>query len=162
MAYSTGRDLHVNIPLSNVVMAYQPKGMIAEQIAPIVPVMKQSDAFTIYSVAEALTLEDDYRAPSTEAAKIYRSISSDTYFAKGHSLKDDISYEDLRNADANFIFLTRENRDKYIKIKLYLNWERRLALNVTSTSNVGSSSAVGSNWSDLVSGHSDPIADIVQ
>jgi hypothetical protein len=160
MGYSTGKDLHVNVPLSNVVMAYNPTGMIADQIAPMVPVSKQSDAYTIYSVAEALTIENYERAPKTEAVKIYRSLSSGTYFCKGYAAKDDISYEDLRNKDAGFVFLSEANRANYLKNKLYLGREYRAALTITSTSNVGSSSAVGSNWSELRNGYSDPVADV--
>jgi hypothetical protein len=160
MAFSTGKDLHVNVPLSRIAMAYQPTGMIAPEIAPIVTVNKQSDAYTIYSIADAYRIEEDKRAPGGEAQKIYRSISSATYFADNYALKDDIPYEDIENADAGLLLTKRSERVKYVKNKLYLNWERRLALQVTSGSNVGSYSGVGSNWSDATDGNSDPIGDI--
>ena len=160
MGFSTGKDLHVNVPLSRIVMAYEPKGMIADQIAPIVPVTKQSDAYTIYSIAEAYQIEKDKRAPGEEANIITRSISSDTYFADNYALKDDLPYEDIENADAGILLTKRATRARYVKNKLMHNWEYRLALQVTSTSNVGSSSAVGSNWSDGATGHSDPMADL--
>lgn len=161
MAYSTGKQLHVNVPLTQIAMAYEPKGMIPDQIGPVVTVNKQSDAYTIYSIAEAYQIEEDKRAPGTEAQVIYRSISSDTYFADNYALKDDIPYEDIQNADAGLLLTKRSERVKYIKNKLYLNWEYRLALQCTSTSNIGSSSAVGSNWSDATDGNSDPIGDIL-
>lgn len=160
MGFSTGKDLHVNVPLSKIAMNYMPDNIIADQIAPIVPVNKQSDGYTIYSIAEAYKIEEDKRAPGTEAQVITRSVSSDTYFCNNHALKDDIFYEDIENADAGILLTKRSNRIMYIKKKLYLNWEYRLAEQVTSTSNIGSSSAVGSNWSDPTNGQSDPIGDI--
>lgn len=160
MGFSTGKDLHVNVPLSRIAMNYEPQGIIADQIAPIVTVDKQSDAYTIYSIAESYKIEEDKRSPGAEAQKVYRSISSGTYFADNYALKDDIPYEDIENADAGIMLTKRSSRVRYIKKKLYLNWEYRLASAVTSTSNVGSSSAVGSNWSDKRDGYSDPIGDI--
>jgi len=160
MGYSTGKDLHVNVPLSKIAMTYEPQGIIADQIAPIVQVEKQSDAYTIYSIAESFKIEEDKRAAGTEAQKVYRSISSGTFFCDNYALKDDIPYEDIENADAGILLTKRSSRVRYIKKKLYLNWEYRLASTVTSTSNVGSSSAVGSNWSDKRDGYSDPIGDI--
>jgi hypothetical protein len=160
MGYSTGKDLHVNIPLSKIAMAYEPRNLIPEQVAPVVTVNKQSDAYTIYSIAEAFKLEEDKRAPGTEAQKIYRTVSSDTYFADNYALKDDIPYEDIENADAGMLLTKRAERVKYIKNKLYLNWEYRLAMQLTSGSNIGSYSGVGSNWSDATDGNSDPIGDI--
>ena len=157
---ATGRDLHVNVPLSNIAIAYTPYGMIADKIAPILPVGKQSDSYNIWSIADAYRIEEDKRAPATEANVIGRSVSSDTYFAKNYALKDKIPYEDIKNADAAFIMTERGERVKYIKNKLYLNWEYRVAMLCTSTSNIGSSSAVASDWSDEATGHSDPIGDL--
>jgi len=157
---ATGRDLHVNIPLANIAMVYTPYGMIADKIAPLVRVGKQSDSYNTWSLADAYRTEEDKRAPGTEANVIERSVSSDTYFAKNYALKDKIPYEDLKNADAAFIMTERGERVKYIKNKLYLNWEYRVGMLCTSTSNIGSSSAVASNWSDEATGHSSPMEDL--
>ena len=73
---ATGRDLHIDKHLSNVAMAYRPMGMIADLIAPIVPVGKQSDLYPVWSQADALRVEDDKRAPLTEANLITQDVSS--------------------------------------------------------------------------------------
>lgn len=155
----TGRDLHIDVPLSNVAIAYRPAGMIADQIAPIINVNKQSDGFYVYDIADAFRTEEDARAPGTEANVMTRNFSSDTYFADNYALMDRIPYEDLENADAKAIFTERGVRTQAIKDKLMLNWEVRLAAQVTNPSNVGSSSAVSSVWTDHV--NSDPIGDII-
>ncbi len=153
----TGKDVHVDVPLSNVAIAYRPQNLIAEEICPIVTVNKQSDAYYIWSLADALRTEDDKRAPGAEANVITRSMSSGTFFAYNYALKDRIPYEDIENADADFIFAERASRTEMLKDKLYLNWEYRVSRQVTSTSNVGSYSNVASAWT---APEADPIKDI--
>jgi len=155
---STGRDLHIDVPLSNVAIAYQPQGFIAEDLAPIVPVTKQSDAYPVWTVADAFRTEDDYRAPKTEANVIEFSVNSDKFFADNYALKDSISYEDLTNADAQWLITERSWRAESIKTKLTLNWEKRVALQCTSGSNVGSYSATASGWTDYT--NATPLDDI--
>jgi len=157
---STGRDVHIDVPLSNVAIAYRPEGFICDLIAPIVTVKKQSDGYYIWNIGDAYRTEDDKRAPATEANVISRSVSSGTYFAKNYALKDRIPYEDLKNADAGWVWSERSSRAEMVKDKLMLNWEYRLALQVTSGSNCGSYSAVASGWQDETAGNSDPVKDI--
>ncbi len=154
----TGQGVHVNKPLANVAIAYRPAGMIADQIAPIISVNKQADAYNIWNIADAFRITDDKRSPGTEANKIERDLSSGTYFAKNYALKDHVPYEDIKNADVGFLFTERSNRVEFIKDRLMLNYEYRVALQCTSGSNVGSYSAVGSAWSDYT--NSDPILDL--
>lgn len=157
---STGRDVHIDVPLSSVAIAYRPDRMIADQIAPIIPVQKQSDGYYIWSKADAFRVEDDLRAPGVEANVINRDVSSDTYYALGRALKDRIPYEDIANADAGFVFLERSSRVEFIKDKLMLSWEVRQANQVTSGTNVGSYSAVTSAWTAHGTGTSNPIGDL--
>lgn len=153
----TGHDVHIDVPLSQVAIAYTPKNLIADQIAPIVPVAKQSDGYYVWDIGDAYRVEDSNRAPGTEAHVIERAVSSGTYFAKNYAFKDRIPYEDLKNADASGVFLERQSRAEFIKSKLYLDWERRVALKVTSGTNVGSYSAVASGWTERRTNYSNPI-----
>lgn len=155
-----GKDVHVDVALSNVAIAYKPEGMIAELLCPVVSVPKQSDAYYIWSQADMFRTEDDKRAAGTEANKITRSISSGTFFADNYALKDNIPYEDIENADAGFLFTTRQSRVEFIKTKLLLNMEYRIAMQCTSTSNVGSSTTVGSAWTTYTATKSDPYANV--
>jgi len=154
----TGKDVHIDVPLSNVAIAYRPQNLIAEEICPIVTVPKQSDAYYVWSLADALRIEEDKRAPGAEANVITRSVSSGTFFAYNYALKDRIPYEDIENADAGFVFTERSSRVEMLKDKLYLGWEYRVALQCTSTSNVGSSTATASAWTDYT--NSNPIGNI--
>jgi len=157
---ATGRDLHINVPLSNIAMQYRPQGMIADLVAPIVSVQKQSDSYPVWSQGDALRIETDIRAPGMEANKITRDVSTDTYFARNYALKVDLTLEDRENMDPGFIGELRAGRAKFLKSKISLNWEKRLANQVTSGSNVGSYSTVTSDWMDSAIANSTPIANI--
>ena len=156
---ATGHDLHIDQHLSNVAISYEPKGMIADVIAPIVPVGKQSDTYIIWSHADAFRIEDDARAPGAEANKIERSVSSESYNAKNYALKMPLNLEDRENMDPVFIGNMREGRTKFIKSKLMLSWEQRVANLCTSGSNCGSYATVTSDWIDHTAGNSTPLAD---
>lgn len=146
-AYSTGPgDLHLSQLLTQMAMGYQPQGIIADKIFPIVRVAKQTDAYAVFSRQEALTIESTTRAPGTEARKITRSVTSATYTAKNYALKADLTLEDRVNMDAGFAAQLVGGRAKYVLNKLMLDWDRRVSLLVNSTSNVGSSSNVSSAW----------------
>jgi len=129
-------------------MYYLPHNIIADHIAPIVPVGKQSDHYTIFSRAEMLTVENTRRAPGTRANRITRSTTSETYYAENYALADFITLEDKVNADPIFVQKLLNGRAGYITNKLLLDWENRVAAQVTNTANVGSSSAVASAWTD--------------
>jgi len=155
---ATGHDVHIDVPLSNMAIAYRPEGMIGDLIAPVVSVQKQSDSYWVFAVQDAFRTEDDKRAPGDEAKRISRSISTDTFFCDNYALKDHIPYEDLENADAATVVTERSARAEWIKDRLMLNKELRVAQQCTSGSNVGSYSAIASGWTDYT--NADPIADI--
>lgn len=158
MGSVTAKDLHVDQVLSQFALDYRPDGMIADLIFPVVDVVKQSDFYAVFSRADALRIEDTARAPGTMANKISRGMSSGTYFAKNYALDYPIVLEDRENMDQLFLQKIYNGRVAYLMDKLMLDWENRIASKVTSGSNVGSYSAVGSSWSDL--DNSDPISDI--
>jgi len=157
MGTATGRDLHTDQNLSNVAMGYRADGFIADMIAPIVSVQKQSDKYVIFNRSDVLRVEDTKRAPGTEANVITRSVSSGTYFAENYALKDALVLEDRANMDAAYRNQLLNGRTGFITGKLQLDWENRVAAQVLNTSNVGSSTAVGSEWS---AGNADVIGDL--
>ena len=158
MPQSTGRDLHTDVLLSNVAIGYMVGDTIAGSISPVVQVGKQSDAYAIFSRADALRIEDTKRSPGTEANKVTRTISSDTYYAQNYALKYPITIEDRENADPIQKQNIINDGVRYITDKLMLDWENRVAGIVNSTSNVGSSAVVASEWD--VAASSDPLGDL--
>ena len=158
MGQSTGRDLHLDVLLSQMAIGYADNNLIAGTIAPVVIVDKQSDAYSVFSRADAFRIEEDKRSPGAEANKITRTISSDTYFAHNYALKYPITLEDRENADPVYRQNLWGDAAEYVTDKLMMNWERRVSTLVNATANVGSSAGVASEWDAAAS--SDPIGDL--
>ena len=158
MGQSTGRDLHIDRLLSQMAIGYADNTKIAGTIAPVVGVDKQSDMYSVFSRADAFRTEAAERSPGSEANKITRTISSDTYLAQNYALKLPITLEDRENADPVYRQNLWNDGAEYLTDKLMLGWEVRVAALVNATTNVGSSAGVASGWNSAAS--SDPIGDI--
>lgn len=153
---ATSKDLHIDAMLSEMAMGYRPEGMIADTIFPVVNVQKQSDLYAIFSRADRLRRQDTVRAPGAEAKIIHEDVSSATYYCNNYALKRSLVLEDRVNADPIYMSQLIDNRAQFILDHLLLDWEIRVATQVTNTSNVGSSSAVSSAWD----GAGDPLGDL--
>src|SRR5210317_179112 len=136
MGSATGvSDLHVDKVLTQMAIGYMVNTGIANRIAPTVTVDKQTDRYDVYSRADALRIEDTRRAPDSEARKVTREVSSGTYFADNYALSYPVVLEDKANMDPNRIQHLYNGRVEYITDKLNLDWENRVAGQVTSASN---------------------------
>lgn len=154
-------DLHIDKALTNMAMGYRPDGFIADMLFPIVPVQKQSDIYTIFSRADKLRRQTTRRAPGNEARRIEQSVSSDTFFCKNYALKSPVTLEDRENADPILLEGIVNGRAELVLDGLYLDWEVRVANQVTSGSNVGSYYATTSGW-NVTQGDGDPLADVFE
>lgn len=155
-AGATGRDLHIDVPLSNLTIGYEPQGLIAPLIYPIVSVDKESNVYYIWAKAESLRLHDAYRARGREANRINFDVSSDAYAVKNYALAMDLPLEDVDNADAPLDI--RGSAARRVTNGLNLAWENRIAVTLTSTTNMTSSTALINNWADLAD--SNPVDDL--
>lgn len=146
MGQATGRDLHVDGWLSQIALNYRPQGMIADQIAPIVSVAKETDVYPIFSRGEAFAVEDTRRSRGTEAKRVTRSVGSGNYVAKNYALAYDIPIEDQANMDAALSFELEAGAGRYLTDKLVLDWDQRVLLTVGSASNVSTGFVPSSSW----------------
>lgn len=156
---AVGRDLYLDLPLSQTIVDYRQEGMIADLIAPVVNVTKQSGAIIEFSQSDRWRIVDDRRAPGTEAKRYSVDVSSTLYYCNNYALQDGVTIEDRNNADPVFSAGLIDNAAISLTDKLMLNWDNRVSLQVTSASNVGSSAAVSSVWS-TVEGDGNPILDL--
>lgn len=156
--YLSGRAIHVDQNLSNMAINYRPTGFIAFDLAPIVNVGKQSDLYTIFEQADQFRAPDTRRARGEEARTIQTKVSSNGFYCENYALKGQIYMEDKANADAIYINQMEAGRVMTVQNGLFLSEETRMASQMFNTSNVGSSAAVTSSWTDPV--NSDPIGDI--
>jgi len=156
---ATGRDLHIDAPLSNILINYRPAESIVDKIFPIVPVAKQSDVYFTFDQGDLWRIPDTVRAPLTAAKMADFNVSSDTYFAKNYALATGISIEDAMNADQ--ILNLRQNKAQFIADILMLDWENRVATTVINTSNVGTFTGPQSGvWGEHAAGLADAVNDI--
>lgn len=159
-APSTGRDLHVDGPLSNVVVGRRPEGFIADMLMPITNVSKQSDMFYTYSHLEwyrDLPGNISLRAPGTEAKKVHLTVGSDTYFTPNYALGTDWPVEDEVNADE--VLQWAETQALFITDRLMMDYELRVADLAVTTTNVGTVTTIASVWTDHT--NATPLSDMI-
>lgn len=166
MPNPTQSDLHVNIPLTNVSVAYIPNAgdYVCQKVFPKVPVQKQSDLYWKWSKSDWRRTDVVKRAPGTESAGVGWNYTTDTYFAHVYAVHRDIDDQVRANADSNFNldsdsakFLTNQ-----MLLKRELDWtDTYFKTGVWSTEYTGVASGVGAGeflqWSDAAS---DPIKDV--
>lgn len=147
-APSTGRDLHIDVPLSNVVVGRRPEGFIADQLLPITPVSKQSDIYYKFNHGEGRRYEEGLtaRAPATEAKKVHMTVSSDTYFAPNYALATDWPVEDQVNADE--VLAWSESNALMLTDRLMMDYEVRVANLAVNTTNVYTVTTINTAWSN--------------
>lgn len=155
---ATGRDLHIDTPLTNMVIGYEPTGFIVQDIFPSVPVNKQSDKYYIWNKGDFFRVPNTLRSPKTKGRTVELNVSSHSYFADNYALLHEEPFENMANADT--ILSSREKRVRFLKNLLTLDWENRVASMITSGSNLGSYTTLTgtSQWSDYT--NSDPVANV--
>lgn len=155
-------DLHVNVPLTNVSVAYMQSAdsYIADKVFPKVPVKKQSDLYWKYSKSDWRRTDVARRAPSTETPGVGWNVDTDSYFAHVYGVHKDIDDQLRANADSNFL-LDRDSTEfvtNQLLLKRDIDWA-----STYFTTGVWDNNYDGDNdftkWSDAAS---DPISQVAQ
>lgn len=104
MANPTQSDLHVNVPLTNVSIAYIQKSdvYIADKVFPRVPVPHQSNLYYRYAKKDWRRTDVQRRAPGTETVGIGWNVDTDSYFCHVYGVHKDIDDQVRANADSVF------------------------------------------------------------
>jgi len=93
-------EVHIDAALTNLSVGYRNPAFIADLLAPVVPVRKQSDKYFIHDAErEVFRQSDDRRAPGAAANEVNFSLSTDNYYADDHALTSVIPDEERENAD---------------------------------------------------------------
>ena len=155
----TSRDVHIDRPLSNLVVGFEPQGTIVQSFLPIVNVSKQSDLYFKYDKGDFFRVPDTtIRAPKTKGRTAIFNVSSDSYYATNYALVDEMDYETLVNQDEPLRVDERSARNLFDLLNL--DMENRVAGVLTNGGNLGGTSAVASQWDSSAAGTSDPFGDI--
>ena len=102
MPQPTRSDLHVNRPLTNISVAYiqRAQDFVADKVFPIVPVMKQSDRYFVYTKDYWFRTGAARRAPSTESAGGgFHVDNTPNYFCDVWAWHQDVDDQSRANAD---------------------------------------------------------------
>lgn len=102
MPNPTQSDLHVNVPLTNVSVAYMmdKSTFIADKVFPRVPVQKQSDLYWKYTKSDWRRTDAQKRAPGTETAGSGWKVDTGQYYAQVWGVHKDIDDQIRANADS--------------------------------------------------------------
>ena len=153
-------DLHINVPLTNVSIAYMQAAntYIADKVFPRVPVQKQSDLYWKFSKSDWRRTDVEKRAPSTESKGVGWNMDSDSYFAHVYAVHKDI--DDQLRANADSVFSLDRDSTQFITnqmlLKRDIDWNNRyFKPGVWETDLVGGTDF--GKWSDA---GSDPIGDV--
>ncbi len=153
---ATGRDLHVDVPMSKSIQEYQTQGLVGEFIFNVVPVPKQSNMIPSFPLGEFCRAEHGFeRAPGTDAHRVYFDVGSTSYFCKNYAARYPLTIEDQENADG--IWDLRENGGRLCADVLRIRKEIRTFNTVNSTSNVSTAFLPASAWN----AGGDPIRNII-
>lgn len=103
MPNPTASDVHVNVPLTNVSIAWiqQQDAFVATQVFPNVPVAQQSNRYYTYQRDDWFRSEAQLRAPGTESAGSgFRIDNTPTYYCDVFAVHKDIDDQIRSNADS--------------------------------------------------------------
>ena len=134
MATPTPGDVHVNRPLTNILVGYMQNAsaFVADRVFPNVPVAKQSDRYFVYNIGDFYRDTMQKRAPGTAShGDGFKVDNTPTYFCDKWALHKDID-DDLRaNAD-DPLNLDRDTT-LFLAQKAMLNRETNFVTNYFST-----------------------------
>jgi len=157
---STLQQFHVDQALTNVSVDFSNNGnYIAEQVAPLVPVLKQSDFYFVFS-KEKLRRFNTTIAPGADFPRIDLNMDKRGYFFEnGHGLEYPIPDQLRSNADPATQLDVQATKTLTEDILIDQEYNlAQVALNTTTLSNAGASGTTLSTtaqWSDFI--NSDPI-----
>ena len=95
------QTVHVNRPLTNISQAYMQNqtDYIADRLAPVVPVQKQSDLYFTYTKGDWFRNVAQQRGPATESAGGGYNLSTASYNAKVWAFHKDVDEQVRANTD---------------------------------------------------------------
>jgi len=92
-------NVHVSAPLTNLAIHYRNLMFVADKVLPVLPVVKESDKYYIFS-REELKEKDTHRAIGAESNEVDWDVSTGTYSCEAYALKKLVPDRIVRNSDA--------------------------------------------------------------
>jgi hypothetical protein len=143
MPQPTVTDVHVNVPLTNISIAYiqQQQAYRAAEIFPMIPVQKMSDKYFYYTKSYWFTNEAKIRADGAESEGTgYGIDSSNSYSCDIYALHHDLGDRVVLNADSPLNM--QRDSTLFLTQKLLLAREKKWVDNFFTTGKWGGSTAL--------------------
>ena len=147
MPQPTYQQVHpVDIPLTNLSIAYTPENFIADQVFPNVPVQYLSGRYFTYTKADWLRRDVAVRAYGTRAARAGYNLSTSAYQCVEQALATGVPDEIVANALDPVQPLSDATR--YVTTQIYLQVESDVSGKVFGTGSWSGSSTPATLWSN--------------
>jgi len=98
MTKPTHQQYHIDVPLTNLSVAYNPNGYIAAGVFPIVSVKEKTGKYFVYSKGDWLRREAKPRAPGSRAVRGGYSLSSGLYTCLESAFATPVTDEQVANS----------------------------------------------------------------
>lgn len=157
MPQPTAGDVHVNVALTNISIAYlqDASNFVADKVFPVVPVENQSNFYWIYDQNDFLRDEAKPRSPGAQSAGGGFKLSTATYSAVVEAWHEDVADQIRSNADT--ILRLDTAATQLTTQKLMIRRERRFVNGYFQTGIWGTDQTPTNKW-DTATG--DPVSDI--
>lgn len=157
MAQPRISSVHIDRAITNMALRYTNPLFIADQIAPVVPVIKESDKYFIYDKAEWLRdIADDDRRPGSRAPRGGFTLSTGDYALR--EIAQAMPVPDRVADQSDDPLRPYEDASAWCMQMVLMRRERRAAANWFITGVWGTSATPSNLWSDFI--NSDPANDI--
>ena len=158
MPMLTPSDVHVDVPLTNLTIAYMQaaENFVADKVFPMISVSKQSDKYYKYSREGLRDGDVTILAPRTEVNRVGMALSTDSYFADVRGLGMDFDEQTIANEDTALEL--RSQGANVLMEKIMIDREVRWASAFFSAGIWGTDITPGNLWSDYT--NSTPIVDV--
>jgi hypothetical protein len=122
-ANPTPGDVHVNVPLTNISVAYilDQGSFIADKAFPVVPVAQQSNLYYLYNKSDFLRDEAAPRAPATQSAGSGFNVTTASYACLVEAFHKDI--DDQLRANADSVLSLDRSATEFVTQKLLIRRE---------------------------------------
>lgn len=166
MSNPTTSALHINTPLTNIAVGavQDASHFAAARVFPIVPVMKQSDIYRTFNIADMYRDDLKPRAAGTESHGTGYSVGEDSYICKRYDLHHDIADEERANADS--VFALDSNSTRILTNQALIRRESMFADSYLTTGKWATeaqgvtASPTGTQFLKWTDDASDPVADV--
>lgn len=136
-------DVHVNQPLTNFALQLRNRAFVAEEVFPVVPVLKESDVYYTFS-REELRDVDTLRAAGALAKEVEWLPGTATYTAEENALRHLLPDRIVNNADIPV--RPRMNTVSKLMKWIMLGVEKRVQAIAQNTANAVATVAVSPKW----------------